>query len=132
MLNAATAALYSGIRGPRLGGRGGGGLGHLGSFLVYAAIWHIVGQAVATVFRRFPALGALAAFLLVGAGLFFAVRWLLRCRNAPTNLSAAAPATGTQRHQTTAQRLGYSAGRCASSRPDRRPLNVPLMRRVCL
>ncbi len=80
MLDAATAALYSGIRGPRLGGRGGGGLGHLGSFLVHAAIWHIVGQAVGTVFRRFPALGALAAFLLAGAGLYFAVRWLRRRR----------------------------------------------------
>ena len=80
MLNAATAVLYSGIRGPRLGGRGGGGLGHLGSFLVHAAIWHIVGQAVGTVFRRFPALGALAAFLLVGAGLYFAIRWLRRRR----------------------------------------------------
>ena len=34
------------------------------------------------------------------------------------------PRLVTQRHHTTAQRLGYSAGRCASSRPDRRPLNV--------
>ncbi len=32
------------------------------------------------------------------------------------------PRLVTQRHHTTAQRLGYSAGRCASSRPDRRPL----------
>jgi len=59
VLNAAAAVLYGGIRGPRLGGHGGGGVGHLGSFLVHAAIWHIVGQAVALVFRRFPAIATL-------------------------------------------------------------------------
>jgi len=42
--------------------------------------WHIVGQAIGTVFRRFPVLGALAAFLLVGAGLYFAGRWFRRRR----------------------------------------------------
>ncbi len=96
MLNAATAVLYSGIRGPRLGGRGGGGLGHLGSFLVHAAIWHIVGQAVGTVFRRFPALAPWQRSCSSAQGCTSpsAGSGAAAAPNALTNLSAAAPATG--------------------------------------
>ncbi len=64
----------------RTGGHGVGGLGRFGSFIVHAAIWHIVGQAVGTIFRRFPALGTLAALLLVASLVFLAVRWAGRRR----------------------------------------------------
>jgi len=55
-----------------------GGLGWLGSFIVHAAIWHIVGQGVSTLFRRFPALGAVAAVLMVAVGVYLLVRWASR------------------------------------------------------
>lgn len=59
---------------------GGAGLGRLGSFIVRAAIWHIVGQAVFTIFRRFPAVGTIAAVLLVCFVVYLLVRWVGRRR----------------------------------------------------
>lgn len=60
--------------------RGGSsaGLGQLGSFILHAAIWHVVGQAVGVIFRRYPALGTVAAVLLVGFGVYALARWVTR------------------------------------------------------
>ncbi len=71
---------HGGYSGGGLGGgfggrRGGGGLGHAGSFIVHAAIWRVAGQAIATIFRRVPALGTVAAILLVLFVLPALTRW---------------------------------------------------------
>jgi len=71
---------HGGYSGGGLGGgfggrRGGGGLGHVSSFIVHAAIWHVAGQAIGTIFRRFPALGTVAAILLVLFVLSALIRW---------------------------------------------------------
>jgi len=126
MLNAATAVLYSGIRGPRLGGRGGGGLGHLGSFLVHAASGTSSGKLSPPCSGASPpwAPWQRSCSSAQGCTSPSAGSCAAAAPNAPTNLSAADPATGNPAQRTTAQCLGYSAGRCASSRPDRRPLNV--------
>ncbi len=79
-MDLATGLVQAGFRVPHGGGHGVGGLGRFGSFIVHAAIWHIVGQAVGTIFRRFPALGTLAALLLVAFLVFLAVRWAGRRR----------------------------------------------------
>ncbi len=56
----------------------GPGLGRFGTFILHAAIWHIVGQAIRTIFVHYPALGSVVAILLVVLALYALVRWLRR------------------------------------------------------
>jgi hypothetical protein len=60
--------------------RPGRGLGGIGSFIVRAAIWHIVGRAIFTIFRAYPFLGSVAAVLLVVGLVYLLMRWLSRRR----------------------------------------------------
>lgn len=91
---ARTVLARGGIRLPHFGPAGGGfgrtgfghvgfgrtGFGHLGSFILHAVLWHIIGRAVGTIFRRFPALGTVAAVLLVAFAGYLVVRWVGRRR----------------------------------------------------
>lgn len=68
----------------------GPGLGRLGTFILHAAIWHIVGQGIRTIFVRYPTLGSIVAVLLVVAAVYALFRWLRRrSRNGRTGYGRA-------------------------------------------